>query len=71
MADFEKEKINKGKITDFWREEWEMTFTSSRFNRNGKRRKIIGKLDLLFFYLLTEIEKLFRFLDFRWKIKID
>ena len=41
MADFEKEKIreiNKGKITDFGREE-EMTFTSSRFNRNGKRWK--------------------------------
>ena len=42
MADFEKGKIreiNKGKITDFGREELEMTFTSSRFNRNGKRWK--------------------------------
>ena len=42
MADFEKGKIrkrNRGKITDFQRKELEMAFTSSRFNRNGKRWK--------------------------------
>ena len=47
MADFEKEKIrerNRGKITDFGRENW--------------RRPVIGKLDLLFFYVLAEIQKL-------------
>ena len=40
MADFGKGKMgerNIGKITDFGREELEMTFTSGRSNRNGKR----------------------------------
>ena len=61
MADFEKGKIrerNRVKITDFGREELEMAFTSGRFIRMERDGKVISKLDLLFFYLLREIEKL-------------
>ena len=61
MADFEKGKIrerNITKITDFWREELEMPSLQADLIGRERDGKVISNLDLLFFYLLTEIEKL-------------
>ena len=58
--DFEKGKIrerNRGKITDVGREVLEMASLQADLIGMERDRKVIGKLDLLYFYL-TEIEKL-------------
>ena len=49
---------NKRKIAEFGREKLEMTSLQADLIVRERNRKFVGKLDLLFFYLLQEIEKL-------------
>ena len=61
MADLEKGKIrerNRGKITDFRRENWRSPSLQADLIGMERDGEVICKLDLLFFYVLRKIEKL-------------